>query len=233
MNPVLKLYILQQIDTKLDKYAYRLRELDAAIGEDSVVRTATERFDSTASDSRDARRVHQRIQDEIVVVTQKRATGQKRLYSGTVTNPKELQDLQDEGVSLGHRIEGLEERQLEAMIAQEDTESAEANALDDLERVRTDWLQEQDLLLGENDALLEKTLRLKDDREIAVKSISEAEEQSYDSVRARKRGVAVARLKGDICSACGMVLSAARIQLARSSSELVKCGNCARFIYVK
>ena len=233
MNTAAKLYILQQIDTRLDKHAQRLRELDAAVGEDSVVRAATEKFESAEADSRDARWAHQLIQDKIDTVTQKRAAGEKRLYGGTVTNPKELQDLQDEGIFLGHRIAALEERQLEAMIAQEDIESAEASALDELERVRTDWMQEQAALSDENDELVKETVRLKDEREVALITITAAVKQSYDAVRARKRGVAVALLKDNICAACGMAPSAARILKARSGSELVTCGNCARFIYVK
>ncbi|MDP6792603.1 MAG: hypothetical protein QF660_00960, partial [Anaerolineales bacterium] len=119
MNATAKLYILQQIDTKLDRREQRLLELDAAIGDDSRVRTATAAFESAEAESRAMRREYQLIQDEIDKVTRKRAAGEKQLYSGTVTNPKELQDLQDEGVSLGLRIAALEERQLEAMIAQD------------------------------------------------------------------------------------------------------------------
>ena len=233
MNAAAKLYILQQFDTRLDRLDQRLRELDRAIGDDSVLRAATIAFESTETESRAARGAHKVIQDEIDKVKQKRASGEKRLYSGSLNNPKELQDLQDEGVSLGLRIAALEERQLEAMIAQDDAESAEARARDELELVRANWMREQDALSNKNDECVKERERLKEERETALIGVSSAAKQSYDAVRQQKRGVAVALLKDNICTACGMAPSAARIQLARSGSELVMCGNCARVMYVK
>ena len=126
MNTAATLYILQQIDTRLDRHEQRLSELDATIGDDSVVRVARAALDSVEAESQAARRAHHLIQEEIDTVNRKITSGEKRLYSGTVTNTKELQDLQDEGVSLKRRIVALEDRQLEAMIAQEDAETAAA-----------------------------------------------------------------------------------------------------------
>lgn len=233
MTASAKLYILQQIDTKLDRNEDRLVELAKAIGDDSVVCVANAAFEQAVVESKAVRREHQSIQDEIDAVTQKQVAGQERLYSGTVTNPKELQDLQDESGALARRIAALEERQLEAMIAQDDAESTEASALEALEIVRTDWKMEQAGLSEENDERLADRLRLKDERDAALIGVSVTAKQSYDAVRRQKRGVAVALLSDNICTACGMAPSAARIQQARSSSEPVKCGNCARIIYVK
>jgi hypothetical protein len=233
MNSAATLYILQQIDTRLDRHKQRLSELDAAIGDDSVVRGARAALDIVEAESQAARRTHHLIQEEIDMVNRKRITGEKRLYSGTVTNTKELQDLQDEGAALKRRIVALEDRQLEAMIAQDDAEIAAGRARDDLERVRTEWLQEQADLSVENEDCVAESTRLKDERDAALIGVSAADKHSYDAVRSHKGGVAVALLKDNICTACGMAPSAARVQHARSGSELVKCGNCARIIYVK
>ena len=234
MSAAAKLYLLQQIDTRLDRHEQRMCELDAALGDDTVVRQAAGGVEGAETESQAARRAHQMIQDEIDKVTRKRAGGEKRLYSGSVMNPKELQDLQDEGAALGRRIALLEERQLEAMIGQDEAEGAEASARDALERMRIEWIQEQAALSAEKVERETDRARLLDERETALIGVSDAEKHSYEAVRRQKRGgVAVALLKDNICTACGMTPSAARIQQARSGSELVKCGNCARVIYVK
>ncbi len=234
MNAAVKLYLLQQIDTGLERHEQRLRELDAALCDDTVVRQAAGGVEGAETESQAAQRAHQLIQDEIDMVTRKRAGGEKRLYSGSVMNPKELQELQDEGDALGRRITVLEERQLVAMIGQDDAEGAEASAHDALERVRIEWTQEQAVLSAEKVERERDRARLRDERETALIGVSDAEKHSYEAVRRQKRGgVAVALLKDNICTACGMTPSAARIQQARSGSELVKCGNCARVIYVK
>ncbi len=233
MSAAAKLYLLQQIDTRLDRHEQRMCELDAALGDDTVVRQAAGGVEGAETESQAARRAHQMIQDEIDKVTRKRAGGEKRLYSGSVMNPKELQDLQDEGAALGRRIALLEERQLEAMIGQDEAEGAEASARDALERMRIEWIQEQAALSAEKVERETDRARLLDERETALIGVSAAEKQSYDAARKHKRGVAVALLKDNICTACGMTPSSARIQQARGGSELVKCGNCARIIYVK
>ena len=233
MSTAATLYILQQIDSRLDRHEQRMSELDVAIGDDSVVRVARAALDNVEAESQAARRAYQIIQEEIDTVDRKRISGEKRLYSGTVTNTKELQDLQDEGVALKRRIVALEDRQLEAMIAQDDAESTEAGARDELERVRTDWMQEQAALGAENDERIVEMERLKDERETALIGVSAGAKQIYDAVRQHKRGVAVVLLKDNICTACGMAPAAVRIQQARRGDEIVKCGNCARIMYVK
>ncbi|MDP6416318.1 MAG: hypothetical protein QGG54_15020 [Gammaproteobacteria bacterium] len=233
MSTAATLYILQQIDSRLDRHEQRMSELDVAIGDDSVVRVARAALDNVEAESQAARRAYQIIQEEIDTVDRKRISGEKRLYSGTVTNTKELQDLQDEGVALKRRIVALEDRQLEAMIAQEDAEMAAARTRDEFEKVRTEWMQEQADLSVENEDHVAESARLKDERDAALIGVSAGAKHSYDAARHHRGGVAVALLKDNICTACGMAPSAARIQHARSGSELVKCGNCMRIIYVK
>jgi predicted nucleic acid-binding Zn-ribbon protein len=54
------------------------------------------------------------------------------LYGGTVKNPKELQDLQKDIVSLKKHLTTLEERELELMLTAEKTETELQSAQDDL-----------------------------------------------------------------------------------------------------
>ena len=58
------------------------------------------------------------------------------LYSGNVTNPKELQDLQNEAAALKRYLVTLEDRQLEAMLEVETAEQSKQAALDKLEGVK-------------------------------------------------------------------------------------------------
>ena len=234
MNVTARLYGLQQIDTKLDRSEQRLRELEEAIGNDSEVRVATAWLAEAEMETRAARRAHQAIEDEIEMLTQKRTAGEQRLYSGSVSNPKELQDLQDESASLARRISSLEERQLDAMIAQDESESRETDARHNLEVVQTKWNGEQAAFLEESRELQAVIVCLNDERETALIGVATDVQDNYDVVRKHKGGIAVAMVSDNICSACGMAPSAARIRQARSGGDApVKCGNCARIMYVK
>ena len=234
MNSTARLYVLQQIDTKLDRGEQRLRELEEAIGNDSEVRSVAAALEASELETRAARRKHQAIQDDIDMVSRKKTSGEKRLYSGAVSNPKELQDLQDEGVSLARRITLLEERQLDAMIAQEEWEGMEAKARNQLEDMRSKWNIDQDALLEESNELVAAMACLNDERQAALIGVSSVLKDSYDVVRRDKGGIAVAMVSDKVCTVCGMAPSAARIRQARSGvGTLVKCGNCARIMYVR
>ena len=151
-----------------------------------------------------------------------------------MSNPKELQDLQDESVSLAGRISTLEERQLDAMIAQDESESIETKARKQLEVVRSKWNREQATFVEESSELQATILCLNDERETALIGVSSDLQESYDVVRRHKGGIAVAEVTDNICTVCGMAPSAVRIRQARSGVDPpVKCGNCARIMYVK
>ena len=234
MNVTARLYVLQQIDTKLDRSENRLRELEQAIGNDSDVREVTAALEAAEMETRAARRAHQAIEDDIDMLARKKTAGEKRLYSGSVSNPKELQDLQDESVSLAGRISTLEERQLDAMIAQDESESIETKARKQLEVVRSKWNREQATFVEESSELQATILCLNDERETALIGVSSDLQESYDVVRRHKGGIAVAEVTDNICTVCGMAPSAVRIRQARSGVDPpVKCGNCARIMYVK
>src|SRR5262245_49520820 len=57
-----------------------------------------------------------RLDDEVASLRDKSAHADKALYSGAVTNPRELQALQDEVAALARRIGELEDAELELMV---------------------------------------------------------------------------------------------------------------------
>ena len=189
MNVTARLYVLQQIDTKLDRSENRLRELEQAIGNDSDVREVTAALEAAEMETRAARRAHQANEDDIDMLARKKTAGEKRLYSGSVSNPKELQDLQDESVSLARRISTLEERQLDAMIAQDESESIETKARKQLEVVRSKWNREQATFVEESSELQATIVCLNDERETALIGVSSDLQESYDVVRRHKGGL--------------------------------------------
>ncbi len=71
---------------------------------------------------------------------------EKRLYSGNVTNPKELADLQQKIEALGRRNAVLEDEILEAMIMIEDAQEEKDAARRQLAEVLSAWEKGQSSL---------------------------------------------------------------------------------------
>jgi predicted nucleic acid-binding Zn-ribbon protein len=53
----------------------------------------------------------------------------------------------------------------------------------------------------------------------------------YEGLRRERRGLAVAEVNDDSCSACGTTLTAALQQRARFSAQVEHCPSCGRILY--
>ena len=233
MSTVVSIYILQQIDTKIDRSNERIRRIEIILADRRVVEQASEDLDKATDTMRSASQECTAVQGEIDIVTSKHESGEKRLYSGTVTNPKELKDLQDQSDALTRRIMELEDKKLNAMIVEEDCKDALEEVVREYDTVVDERGVLQEELRLESKSLLNGTVKLAAEREVALNSIPVEVLGNYNNARTKYRGVAVVLVNDGMCSGCGMGVSTARIQAARGGDTMVNCDNCNRFLYVK
>jgi hypothetical protein len=231
MSRALQLYRLQQVDSQLDRARSRLAEITGELASNEPLRqaeaaaqAAEEILDHTrkALHTAEANTKSQRIKIE---------QAESALYGGRVQNPKELQDLQKDIASLKRFLETLEERQLEALLAYEEAETTCNAASAQLADTRAAALQTNAHLASEQTSLEAGMLRLASERTIIQIGIPADDRQRYETIRAKRRGIAVAEVGGDSCSACGSSLSSSLRQLARSASQLTQCDTCGRILY--
>ena len=52
----------------------------------------------------------------------------------------------------------------------------------------------------------------------------------YEQLRRRKGGVAVVEMDGNVCSACGVRVTAHIQQQLNQADHLARCGNCERIL---
>lgn len=231
MSQPFKLFRLQQIDSQLDQGRNRLREIETALNDNTTLNQARQRATQAESDFASARKILQRAEEAVQVQNIKIEQTELTLYGGSVRNPKELQDLQNESAALKRYLDTLEERQLEALIAAEELEEVNNLAVEALSKItsETEILNRQ--LISEKDNLLEELNRLEGERQAAVTGIPQEDLNLYEKLRQQRRGVAVAKINIDVCSACGSSLNAALLQAARSPSQLSRCESCGRILY--
>src|SRR5829696_8507724 len=123
------LLAVQGHDTHIDQLRHRSASLP---GRPELTRNAEavaaldQRIASVESRRIDLSRSQQRLEDEVALLTERAAQADKRLYSGTVSNPRELQALQDDIASLKRRISQLEDEELEIMELTEPVEAERA-----------------------------------------------------------------------------------------------------------
>jgi len=231
MSAALGLYRLQQVDTQMDQIQSRLKTILVTLENDLELRAAKEALATAENLHKKADNTLKQSEAEVEKQSIKIEQTEASLYGGTVKSPKELQDLQMDVASLKKYLGTLEERELEAMIQAEESEKELSSAKEKLVEVQAS-LKEQNIdLTNESEALNKDLERLEVERKAVIGTLDEQSLKTYEGLRQHKRGVAVALLSEDACSACGTTLTASQQQGTRSSSNLYYCPTCGRIVY--
>src|SRR6266508_2743228 len=231
MSAALGLYRLQQVDSQIDQIQARLNVIQQTLENDVVLRAAKEGLAAAETKHKDSERTLKSSEAEVEKQSIKLQQTEASLYGGKVHNPKELQDLQKDVVSLKRYLETLEERQLEAMLAAEDTEKDLQTAKKDLERVQSNSKEQNRDLTTEGEALHKVLERLNSERQAVVTDIASQTLAVYDQLRKQKRGLAITTIEDNSCEACGSTLTQSQQQTARSTTQLFHCPTCGRILY--
>jgi predicted nucleic acid-binding Zn-ribbon protein len=225
------LYRLQEVDTELDAKRRRLQEVETSLGETEELVQARDRLQQTGSAYRRWQATLQDLELKMAALENKIKGCEQRLYSGTVKNPKELASLDEELNYLRRRKSTEEDRLLEAMIGVEEHEAAWQDAQAHWETVEAVWTASQAELSEEREELLARLDALRELRAKRENAADGADLSTYEDLRRRKGGTAVARLKGDLCTCCHVEVPSSRSQQARQGERLVFCGSCGRILY--
>ena len=231
MSAALGLYRLQQVDSQIDQIQARLKAIQQTLDSDVTLRMANEYFAVADGKHKEAERALKLSETEVEKQRIKLQQTEASLYGGKVHNPKELQDLQKDVVSLKRHLETLEERELEMMLAVEDTEKEQQAARIDLERVQANLKEQNRDLTKESESLYRDLERLNSERQAVVTDIASQALNVYDQLRKQKRGIAITTIADNACEACGTTLTASQQQTARSNAQLFHCPTCGRILY--
>lgn len=231
MSRTYNLYQLQLIDNNIDKANQRLKEIKGIIEDDSDVTEAYNALkaaeDKNHLAQQSLRQAEFNVKEQKLKIEQTEAT----LYSGRVTNPRELQALQDEAESLKRYLTVLEDRQLEAMLALDDANNALKEKQAHYQKVENERKTLLAKLNEETEALNQQLSLLKQERESITARIDSPDLELYNSLRRDRDGIAVARVVDKACEGCGTTLSAALYQASRSPDKLETCNSCKRILY--
>jgi predicted nucleic acid-binding Zn-ribbon protein len=231
MSRASSLYRLQELDLERDRVQARITEIEAELADDEELRAASERVHALEEKLTEARTANLSAEHAVASQQEKIRNSEQALYGGSITNPKELQDLQMELESLKRFLETLEDRLLEAMLELEDAQihfDRARQAFDDLQAER---IQSTAQLRGELSSRKEDLERLAMERQAAVGDVDQADLKRYEDVREQMGGHAVVLMKGGTCSACGVDLAHSQQQEVRNSEEPFRCPQCNRFLY--
>lgn len=233
MSRAENLYHLQQIDSQIDARVKRLKEIESALADDQVIRKAQNAAQAAEQQLQATQKQLRYERDQVQSQRSKIKQSEDRLYSGTVGNPKELEDIQNEVAALKRYLETLEEKQLEVMLELDEAQEQHDEAQDQLNQAlaagevkNADFLQERSKLEADVEVLQDK-------RENQTSKILDDDLSTYDKLRSKRAGVAVTKVQERNCSGCGSTLPSSIYQLARSPSKITNCESCGRILFAE
>lgn len=227
------LYKLQQIDSRIDRAQKRIQEIHDILNDRRSIIKARKTEEAArqvlSEKQKELRKAEYEVEDQ---QAQLEAT-RKKLYSGAVKNPKELEDLQNKAASLEKYLSVLEERQLEEMLAVDHAADQHRQAENNLHDLQSQHEELEKQLSEERQSLEQEIEQFHIERQKLVPGITESDLKLYSQLRKSRAGVAVIHTSEQTCGACGTTIPAALYQVARSPSQLAQCSGCKRILHVQ
>ena len=227
------LYELQQLDSALDAIKRQFTFMDRGQVEKDLYDEVKARYAQAQAglQTSDATLTDNKL--ELQGVEDKRKQVEKKLYGGSVTNPKELQAMSDEAEMLLRRRDRLQETQATLQGVHDVARRQEAEIKRELKAAISSFnakataAQEQTTLLkAQAEAILVQ-------RNVAARAIASDWLKRYDAIRAKGHGIGIVLLEdGNACGGCKMGLPRDMV-LRVHAGEGTACENCGRLLCEK
>ncbi len=226
-----RLQDLQEIDLLLDALRAEVAAIESALADHAEIETARRNLAALTKTQVQANAALQDAELALAALTAEVENKSKRLYSGAVVNPRELEALQADIAQLMQQRAVREESALQAMVASEEAETArdlQQQHLDALEATFATREKEFGVRLKELETDIPR-------REAERKALLEQNDRTlvvtYDSMRKRLGGRVLVVVAQGRCTYCNISLPDTQLRRTQHNQEVVYCDSCGRLLY--
>ena len=234
MTQLETLLALQERDLALDRLRHRretLPERAALSAAEAAAATIDSTLERTRSTRDDVLREEKKLEDEVQTLASQAEDAEKRLYSGEIASPRELQALQADVNQLKRHQRSIEDRQLTAMEHREPLDARVSELEVELARANA-AAEEARGALASAEAAIDAELKVEVDARAEVASgVDDDLLADYERRRA-KSGAGAARLVGNTCQACHLTIPATEVDRIRKApaGTVAYCDNCSAIL---
>ena len=169
-----------------------------------------------------------KLEDTMDTHDEKIKSNESKLFSGTITDPKELTNYQEEIQMFKNSNSKLEDEILEIMEEQ-DMAKPEVDALkEEMIGLNSIVLRIKNEMDEKLEGLKHNIEGLKKRKEDVVLRIPGDYLKKYNDLKTKKGGIAVSVIKDNFCSACNMEIPSIETERFIDSDEIYKCPICGR-----
>ncbi len=225
------LYQLQQLDLELERVAAEQQVVAKSLQGNARLQELRIELNSAQQQLRSRLQAQKEAEWALEELTRRLGAQEQRLYSGMVSNPKELNALQQEIQHLRTQQGRQEDTYLEVMEATELLQEESRRKAETLQQAEEAWTRESATMLARRDQLEVRKQELQARRTQMLTSIDAGFISRYEAMRRAKQGRAISKVEQNSCQWCRVILTPSELQRVRISSQLQTCTNCGRILY--
>ncbi|MCH8311111.1 MAG: hypothetical protein IIB17_11540 [Chloroflexi bacterium] len=229
---VRQLYDLQLLDWDIQEREKSLNEIRARLADDSKRIAAKQRIDRIAARLTELGAPRRRSEGVIQQIESRIANIDGRIYSGMVTNPRELEAFEEEKATLQHQRSEEEDSLLEVLVEIEELQAEDIQANQTYDAINSDREREIIELQSGEQALSGELPELYEQRSDMAAEYPPVALATYDMIKKRKGGRAVALVERGACQGCRLTLPTFELQKVRTSQDIVQCSSCSRILVI-
>lgn len=230
MNQITHLAELQDLDTRSDKNLELRGTLETKLADESALENARAAVERDAHSAAELRSKLRTLELETSGLSDKLKQVSERLYSGRITNAKELADLNRDEKMLERRKSDLEDQSLALMEQLETAERTVSEKQSAQQKIASETTDRRNREQTQLDKLIADEAAIDRKRQSIRAQLPPDSLRIYDHLRQIKKGRAVVRVQSASCVACGTAVPSGLMSRLKLGNELVFCTNCERIL---
>ena len=230
MTTAKQLFSLQELDLVLDgirKVTQKAEiELNTGIGvEEMEAGLQAEKIRLAELQSQ-----HKSQQQDLEVQRERSTRLDEQLYNGSITNPRDLESLEQEASNARGALEKLDNEVVELSLQAEESQGKFDSLEKELAETTGAWERRRAELEDELQRTNSESSQVESQRAEMAAVLDPASVQQYENLRRTKGGLGVAKVERGLCQACRMALPTQQRQKVRSAHLTVLCSSCGRIL---
>lgn len=232
MVDVAEMAILQEADIRLDAFKKQLHDFDEQLGEPPFAPALKAEVEAEAALLVEVSRTRETADADAAANRAKIETEDKKLYSGTITDPRELKNLQEEIFALRRLLKSQEEVVLARIEQEELAQEAAAYLAALTKKSAKTWSERQADLSERRTGVADQAALVEGEVTEQRDLMAQTDLAVYDDHRSR-RPLAVSAVEGGVCGSCRLALPTTILTRARRGAEAVLCPACSCIVYLQ
>lgn len=225
------LYEIQKVDTEIAAVKDAMAALDTGVDLESQIAAEAAELASLVERHRGTERESLDHDLELKTLEEKRTKFRTQLYGGTVRNPRQLQDLQEEVGMLDREIGKTEDRMLELMDALESGRTETGERKGRLATMRERLRETQERYNSTTDRLRGEVGALDNRRKELAAQVPAQLLKRYEQIRVRQGNLGLVKVIGTNCPGCRVALPSETVKALKADRGTITCENCGRLLF--